>query len=386
MNEPLVNTPIFSFKGAPSMATHLRRSLLFVLSAALVSWSVVSHGQSREKFVISAKAGGINAVTGRAKVHLKGGSDWQQLTVTDDLEAGDVVRTEAGARVDMLLNPGSYLRLGESSEFELVNNSLDNLELKLLRGTAIVEATGADNIELLINITTPHAKLAIVRHGLYRLNVIPEDATELIVRKGRVMLNDSHTKVKGGNKVIFSATAGFSVAKLEGSEKKDRDDVDNWSKERAQTLAKANSRISERMLSSAFSSFNNSDWIFNSYRSPGFWFFNSRSQCYTFLPFSYGWGSPYGGSYSLAIYNPYYCCGGYSTRGIISTPSGSGSASGSGSGSGVGILRGGGGGGLSGGSGGSVSPAPAPIRDVESPGRGIGKPDITPDRGRPERP
>ncbi len=366
------------------MAIHLRRSLLFVLSATLVSWSVVSYGQSRDKFVISAKAGGINAVTGRAKVHLKGGSDWQQLTVTDDLEAGDVVRTEAGARVEMLLNPGSYLRLGESSEFELVNNSLDNLELRLLRGTAIVEATGADNIELLINITTPHAKLAIVRHGLYRLNVIPEDATELIVRKGRVMLNDSHTKVKGGNKVIFSATAGFSVAKLEGSEKKDRDDVDNWSKERAQTLAKANSRISERMLSSAFSSFNNSDWIFNSYRSPGFWFFNSRSQCYTFLPFSYGWGSPYGGSYSLAIYNPYYCCGGYPSRGIISTPSGSGS--GSGSVSGVGIIRGGGGGGMSGGSGGSVSPAPAPIRDVESPGRGIGKPDITPDRGRPERP
>src|ERR1700737_3993012 len=100
MNQPLVNTPIFGFKGAPSMATLLRHSLLFVLFATLLSWSVVGiNGQSREKFVISAKAGGINAVTGRAKVHLKGGSDWQQLSVTDDLEAGDVVRTEAGGRV-----------------------------------------------------------------------------------------------------------------------------------------------------------------------------------------------------------------------------------------------------------------------------------------------
>ena len=209
------------------MVTRLLHSTTLVLSVVLLACLAVdASGQSREKFLISAKAGGINAVTGGAKVHLKGGADWQQLTVTDDLEAGDIVQTEMGGRVEMLLNPGSYLRLGENSEFELVNNSLDNLELKLIRGTAIVEATGTGDSELLINITTPHANFAIVRHGLYRLNVVPDDATELIVRKGRVMLNDSHTKVNGGNKVIFSATAGLSVAKLKGDDKKDRDDID----------------------------------------------------------------------------------------------------------------------------------------------------------------
>src|SRR5215510_4441644 len=197
------------------MATNLRQFLSILTCAAiLLCLSLATYGQNREKFVISAQAGGINAVTGRAKVHRKGGSDWQQLSVTDDLEAGDVVRTEGGGRVEMLLNPGSYLRLGENSEFELVNSSLDNLELRLLRGTAIVEATGTDDTELMINITTPHTKLAIVRHGLYRLNVVPEDATELIVRKGRVILSDAtQTKVKGGNKVIFSST-NVTVAKL----------------------------------------------------------------------------------------------------------------------------------------------------------------------------
>jgi hypothetical protein len=289
------------------MTRQLRRSTPLLMCVILLACLAVNAmGQGREKFVISAKAGGINAVTGGAKVHLKGGADWQQLSVTDDLEAGDVVRTELGGRVEMLLNPGSYLRLGENTEFELVNNSLDKLELKLVRGTAIVEATGTDDTELLINITTPHANFAIVRHGLYRLNVVPDDATELIVRKGRVMLNDSHTKVKGGNKVIFSATTGLSVAKLQGAEKKDRDDTDQWSKQRAQELAKANQRISGRMLSTAFASFRTSDWMFANSLRTGVWFFNSRSRCYTFLPFYYGWGSPYGDSYSLAIYNPFY--------------------------------------------------------------------------------
>ena len=208
-----------------------------ILAVALILCSsIVSLAQNREKFVISAKAGGINAITGDATVSSRG--DARQLMITDDLNSGDRVRTAFDGRVEILLNPGSYLRLGGNSEVELLDNSLANLEVRLLRGTAIVEATGADGLELNIGISTPHTRLAIVRQGLYRLNVVPEDATELIVRKGRVILSDSHTKVKGGNKVIFSAT-NFSVAKLNDQEKKVKDDVEVWSKDRAKTLAKA---------------------------------------------------------------------------------------------------------------------------------------------------
>jgi hypothetical protein len=111
------------------------------------------------------------------------------------------------------------------------------------------------------------------------LNVVPNDATELIVRKGRVILSDSHTKVKGGNKVVFSAT-NVSVAKLTKEEKKVEEDVDNWSKERAETLAKANRKISDRMMTSAFASFR--DWDPFS-RGSGLWFYNRDARCYTFL-------------------------------------------------------------------------------------------------------
>ena len=278
--------------------------LVSLLSFALIlCCSLVSFGQNREKFVISAKAGGINAITGGASVSSRGESDWQQLNVTDDLNSGDRVRTADDGRVEILLNPGSYLRLGGNSEVELLDNSLANLEVKLLRGTAIVEATGADGLELNIGISTPHTRLAIVRQGLYRLNVVPDDATELIVRKGRVILSDSHTKVKGGNKVIFSATA-FSVAKLTNEEKKNKDDVEVWSKQRAETVARANRQINNRMLTSAFTSFRTLNWPYDN-RSLGLWFFNPRLGCYTFLPFYFGWwASPYGLSYTNSVYVP----------------------------------------------------------------------------------
>jgi uncharacterized membrane protein YgcG len=303
-------------------------AVLSIFSAALIlCCSIVSFGQNREKFVISAKAGGINAVTGQASVHARGESDWQQLMITDDLNAGDRVRTAFDGRVEILLNPGSYLRVGGNSEIELADNSLANLEVRLIRGTAIVEATGADGLELNISISTPHTKLAIVRQGLYRLNVVPGDTTELIVRKGRVVLRDSHTKVKGGNKVIFSST-NVSVAKLTKEEKKRLADVDVWSKERAETLAKANRRITDRMLNSAFASYRDPFYS----RGFGLWFYNARLGCYTFLPFYYGWGSPYGSSYTTAVYNPYIYSGiggVYIGAGTVSRRTGSSNPSGS---------------------------------------------------------
>jgi FecR-like protein len=303
----------------------MRRASLALIPSLFATALVVSlystgGAQTREKFIISARAGGVNAVTGRATMRPRGNSEWEQLTIKEDLETGDVVRTGSDGRVEMLLNPGSYMRIGENSEFELVDNSLENLEVRLLRGTAIVEATGADDAELLINITTPHTRLAIVRRGLYRLNVVPGDITELIVRKGRVMLGPSHTKVNGGNKVVFSS-GSFLIAKLDKAAKKNLDNLEAWSKERAETVAQANRSIRLREISMVMAYFDLSRDFF--YGSRGFWFFSPRDGCYTFMPFSLGWGSPYGSSYSNA-YCPGYCGGPFSYgRPIAVYPSGS---------------------------------------------------------------
>src|SRR5882762_8344042 len=153
----------------------MKKALGSLMTLLVASFIIAIHlytaAQNREKFVISAHAGGINAVTGRATLQAHGNGDWQQLTSKEDLETGDVVRTGLDGRVEMLLNPGSYLRIGENSEIELTDNSLENLEVRLVRGTAIVEVTGTDDTELLINIATPHTRMAIVRRGLYRVNV-----------------------------------------------------------------------------------------------------------------------------------------------------------------------------------------------------------------------
>jgi hypothetical protein len=349
-------------------------TVVFVLSAA-----VAVNAQNREKFVISAKAGGVNAISGRAEIRSQHGTEWQLLSITDDMKTGDVVKTGSDGRVEMLLNPGSYLRVAENSEFELTDGSLNNLEVRLSRGTAIIEATGAESTELMINISTPDARMAIVRSGLYRLNVVPGDATELIVRKGRVLLDNAQTKVKAGNRVVFTRNT-FFVAKLRKSDQQ-QDSLENWSKHRAETLAQANRKIPGReanlFLASSFDY-----WNAFSASSSGLWFFNPAFRCFTFLPFQFGWGSPYGGSYSgIFYYGGYHCCGWNPYRPVFGgrTEEAPGWGRSPGPSTGVGST-----GSTGNGSSGGRSSSPSPPRAPELP-IGRGKPDTNPDN-RPRAP
>ncbi len=345
-----------------------------ICAALLLLTGLASFGlaQNREKFVISAKAGGVNSVIGQAWV-TRSGHPEQLLTAQDNLAAGDLVTTGTGSRVEVLLNPGSYLRVGENSEFRFADTSLDKLRVQLNKGSAIVEAMGLENTELHTSIVTKSARLLIARRGVYRINATA-DSTELLVRKGRAQINDdARNIVKSGNQVTFR-NGSFLTSKLG----KTQDQFDDWSKERANTLARANEKLSARGLNTYLSSFSYFDWAFSAANPYGLWTFSPFSRCFTFLPFYYGWSSPYGHYYGL--YYSFYdywpgreCCGGTIVRHpIVSNPPSAG-----------GVVGGPSGGGPSGGSsGGSIgtgrgptppSPPPSQVgpRDPDSGGRSI---------------
>lgn len=337
-----------------------------VALVALVAFATFAQGQNRERFGISAKAGGVNAVTGKVSVKSTGQPS-RLLTSQDDLASGDVVATSLGSQVEVLLNPGTYLRLAEKSEFTMVDNSLDNLLVRINKGTAIIEATGPDQLELHVPIVTEQQRMTIVRAGVYRINVTP-GTTELFVRKGRVSLGANKSDlVKGGKKVTFTS-AGQTVAKLTSS---DNDEFDDWSKTRGLTLARANLRLSARTVNSYLSS---GSWTFAdvSLSRWGIWTWSPFASCYTFLPYYYGWGSPYGNHYGnyAGFGGGYYGNRGYNPPVITgnSTPGGSGSGSGyPGGGSSGGSGSGGSSGGYGGGRGISSPPSPPTTPSMAGP-------------------
>jgi uncharacterized membrane protein YgcG len=344
----------------------------------LVGLSSIGLAQNRERFGISAKAGGVNAVLGRVMV-TRSGQAPQLLTSQDDLVAGDVVTTGVGSKVEVLLNPGSYLRVAENSEFVLVDNSLDNLLVKLVKGSAIVEATGMGSLELQIAIATNTQRMTIVRPGIYRINA-QRGATDLVVRKGRVALsNDPKDVVKGGKKLTFAGGLTL-VAKLD---KHDNDEFDNWSKERGETLARANQRLSARTLNGYLSA-NSFGWPNAGFGRYGVWTWSPILRCNTFLPFYFGWSSPYGQYYGYSLGGFYGggCCGQRPYNQPVNNATSGGYSTGSSGGS-SGGTSGGSSGGSSGGYGGQTSggtstpssrpPSQAGPRDPDSGSRSINR-------------
>jgi hypothetical protein len=310
-----------------------RPSVVLRICAAIVlglGLSSIGTAQNREKFVISAKAGGVNSVDGRVTVTRAGKP--QLVTAQDNLAAGDLVTTGESGQVEVLLNPGSYLRVGPNSAFEFADNSLETLRVRLIKGSAIVEATGLDEIELHITIVTEQARVVVARRGVYRINAAV-DSTELLVRKGRARINDDPRNfIKGGNGIVFRG-GSFVATKLG---KKQQDQFDDWSKERANTLAKANEKLSARGLNTYLASLNSLDREFSAANRYGFWAFSPFSRCFTLLPFYYGWSSPYGHNYGLyyGVYDywPGRRCCGDNVRGPVSNPSSGGPSSGPSSG------------------------------------------------------
>ncbi|GIU82805.1 MAG: hypothetical protein D6687_05225 [Acidobacteria bacterium] len=248
----------------------------------LLFFAGISKLQAQETLLykVSAEAGPVNYVEG--EVTLVNELGVRNLTKGDRVLIEDKVRTGANGKVEILLNPGSYVRLAGNSEFEFLDTSLDNLQLRLNKGTAIFEVFATKDFK--VTVLTPKVEVSLIKTGVYRLDIGENGKCTIKVWKG--IAQASNLKIEKGRKAVISNQ--FEIAKFSRSE---TDEIERWSKDRSKYLAKINSELERRTLrDSLIASYTN--WDF--YNSFGLWIFAPRLGSYCFLPFGYGWQSPYG--------------------------------------------------------------------------------------------
>ncbi|NOT47086.1 MAG: FecR domain-containing protein [Acidobacteria bacterium] len=258
-----------------------------VLTASLFAQDDSIAAAAGSKYLISAKAGGVNFVQGAVGVvRTEGKSGY--LLKGDKLEIGDRVSTGADGKVEILLNPGSYLRLGANSAFEFNSTSLDDLQVKLDAGSAILEVFATE--DFVVSVNTPKTKLSLIESGIYRVDVGQGDVGKIAVWKGKARIGDDEKAVVKSGREGSMLGSALSVSKFD---RDDKDDLEIWSKSRAKDLAKITASLERNTMRTALMrSFLGRQW--NMYNSFGLWVYDpwSRSNC--FLPFGWGWGSPYG--------------------------------------------------------------------------------------------
>lgn len=247
-----------------------------------------------ELYVISAKAGGVNYTQGKVAVSKDTRSGY--LLKGDRLEIGDKVSTGADGRAEILLNPGSFVRLGENTDFEFVSTSLDDLKIRLTRGSAMFELIADDEFDVLIE--TPKGSFKAVESGVYRVDVLADGSGKISVYNGKAKVVDANaTEVKKSRTAVVNGN-NVSVEKFDRG---DKGDLEVWSKARAKELAKINSKLQrDDLRNSLLNSYNRRGWGFND--SFGLWAFDRISGQYCFVPFGYGWGSPYGYFYGRDLW------------------------------------------------------------------------------------
>lgn len=268
---------------------------VLLLALPMLAQNAAVRSALGDKYVISAKAGGTNLVEGNVTV-LRADGTSGLLVKGDSVEVGDRVSTTGNGRAEIRLNPGSYLRVGANSSFEFKSTSLEDLTVFVHSGSVIFEVFATNDFT--VNVELADSSFKLIQTGVYRINA-NEDADSIIVVRGRAVVSDrSGTTVKSGREATVDGD-DVEIAKVN---KRDSDDLDEWSKQRSKELVKMTASLRPRdFREPLLNSFYRNEWTM--WDSFGLWVFNPYRGGWCFLPFGRGWRSPYGFWYGYDIWS-----------------------------------------------------------------------------------
>jgi len=260
------------------------RNSLIGLAFGLISCASLGAQQ-----VVSAHSGVIHQADGQVlvdgkKVELKFGQ-------FPELKPDQELRTEEG-RAEILLTPGSFLRLGENSAVRMISNRLTDTQVEVIAGSAMVECEQLlkDNA---ITLIYKGNKMLLEKAGLYRIDSDPA--------RFRVYEGEAIVRADSGQLTLKTAkeTPLDGVLTASKFDNQAGDELYRWSKRRSNDLSVANVSAARSAYTSDYNSYG------SLYPYYGGWSFNPWFGMFTFVPYSGILYSPFGYSF-WSPYNAFY--------------------------------------------------------------------------------
>lgn len=145
--------------------------------AAIVALVLAPVGQVRGQSVISTRSGIVHYFEG--SVSVAGQPLERRFGRFPNIPEGAELRTEQG-RAEVLLTPGTILRVGQNSAIRMASNALSDTRVELVDGSAIVDSdefSPGTSVTLMYKGWTVH----LLKRGSYRID---SDPAQLWVRRG----------------------------------------------------------------------------------------------------------------------------------------------------------------------------------------------------------
>jgi hypothetical protein len=212
------------------------------------------------QFVISTRAGLVNYVHGTANIK-----------ATTSVPAGAPIETGPGGSVEILLNPGSFLRLGENSGAVLDQTDLTDMALRITHGSAVIEAKGFEKKSPL-RVTAGNRKVEIISDGVYSIS-----DGKVIVVDGKIRDAETGLIYKKGYEISDDGALKTNTTKIAATP------LETWSQKRSEQIAAANVNVANSLR-------NNPNVPLN------VWLWAPAFGAFVYMP-PWGYRSPYGYSY-----------------------------------------------------------------------------------------
>lgn len=189
-----------------------------------------------------ARVARLSFVEGDVSFLRAGVTEWAPAVENLPLLAGDHLYAGRGARAEVQLGRGNYIRLSENTELTIADLSDSSARFEITEGTAIVRIERLATAFRRFEVDTPSTAVVVQQDGLYRFEVRNEKDTTLIVRRGEaeVSTEEGNFKVREGHRLMVDASNG---GKLELAVETARDDWDQWSHDRDTTIARTSADL-----------------------------------------------------------------------------------------------------------------------------------------------
>lgn len=269
------------------------RGFRFAGAAGLL---LLATGAASAQNAVSARAGMVNVAEG--DVFFEGGRGAPPQRVEPkpselvSLREGQTLRTGEG-RAEVLLTPGSFLRLGESSAIRLHSNRLSSVKLELIDGSALIDVAELlrDN-SVIVRLAGAEAELE--KAGLYRFDAVPPRIRVFSGQAAVVAAGRSQT-LKSGRELGLEGDQ-WAVGRFDPD--RASDPLYRWSKRRSGYIAMANVSAARQAGSIAGAgAFGGGTWYWNPWF--GFATYVPRGDTVR-SPFGYFYYTPY------TVYDFYY--------------------------------------------------------------------------------
>jgi hypothetical protein len=199
-------------------------SLMGAVATALASESVAEDDEGL------AGVARLYFVDGDVSFLRRGDSDWAPAVQNLPLLAGDRLSTASGARAEIQLAHGSYIRMAENTVLTISELSETAARFLLTEGTLIIRVDHLAPTLKQFEVDTPQVVLALAQGGLYRISARSDGESRIVVRRGgaEVTTADGSFKLREGYHLLTAAANG----QLEIAADNLLDDWDHWSYER----------------------------------------------------------------------------------------------------------------------------------------------------------